>query len=370
MGQNISQGRKRCVFPLAILTPIKSGPSQAISRRQGSHFKNVQRTYENIKVDIPNRTTSIQRLSHKASKRSINSAFSDPKDSESMKSVSEVSVEHNLILPEISDTKLFEKHTTTIYSRQNSQLLKTINEIYKDSNGKIEKLVSTTYDDNGFETERFELIQDAAIAHAKRLQEVQEQHTKISQAKYLKTTVTLTKLIKRRINRITITVYKAKDASIRRVVSCTRDDKGHVISNSNYETADAVSYLLETFGSVISEEDAEYTAVEAGTMEYKILESIKPNCPTEVKEDGVFQDIVEDTETAMYYIREINVKIDSVKDTLVRKVTTVYKTLQDRRIFKVLSSTLNFEGVTISSQEIEGEEAERFVSSGLTITNP
>ena len=326
--------------------------------------------YADIKVEIPNRTTSIQRLSHKASRRSLNSAFSSPDDSESLKSVSEVSVERNVILPEISESKLFDKYTTTIYSRQNSKILKTITETFKNSEGNIEKLVSTTFDDSGNQMEKFELIDEAAVAHAKRLEEVQEQHKKISHAKYLKTTVTLTKLYKKRVVRITITVYKGKDASVRRVVSCSRDDKGHVISNSNFETAEAVSYLLETFGSVITEEDADYIAVEPGTMEYKILESIKPNPPTEINENGVYEDIVEDTETAMYYIREINVKIDSVKDQIVRQVTTIYKTMQDRRIFKVLSSTLNFEGVTISSQEIEGEEAERFVFNGYTITNP
>ena len=373
LGQNISQGRKRCVFPLAILTPIKSGPSQAIVKRQGSHFKNVQRAYLDVKVDIPARTTSIQRLSHKNSRRSIGSAFSNDSskaDNDSLKSVSETSVEHNILMPEISDTELFDKHTTTIYSRQNATLLKTNTEVFKSSDGKIQKLVSTTYDDSGAEVENFELYGEAAAAHEKRLKDIQAQHNMILKAKYLKTTVTVTKLHKKRIVRITITVYKAKDASVRRVVSCSRDDKGNVISNSNFETSDAVSYLLETFGSIVTEDDAEYTAVEPGTMEYKILESIKPNAPTLAKEDGIFEDIVEDTETNMYFIREINVRLDSVKDQIVRNVTTVYKTIQDRRIFRVLSSTLNFDGVPLSSQEIEGEDAERFVANGFVISNP
>lgn len=39
-GQNISRGRKRCFFPLVILKPITSGPSQAV-RKNGALFKTV-----------------------------------------------------------------------------------------------------------------------------------------------------------------------------------------------------------------------------------------------------------------------------------------------------------------------------------------
>jgi hypothetical protein len=43
-GQNISQGRKRCYFPLAIVTTIKSGPSQAVRRRDYTFRERVDLT--------------------------------------------------------------------------------------------------------------------------------------------------------------------------------------------------------------------------------------------------------------------------------------------------------------------------------------
>jgi hypothetical protein len=62
-GQNISQRRKRCVFPLAILKPITSGPSQAVRRGRGNVFRASQRDSSDDKaIEIPKRSKSIRRL--------------------------------------------------------------------------------------------------------------------------------------------------------------------------------------------------------------------------------------------------------------------------------------------------------------------
>jgi hypothetical protein len=62
-GQNISQRRKRCVFPLAVLKPITSGPSQAVRRGRGNVLRvNRQETDVKQQIEIPKRTKSIRRL--------------------------------------------------------------------------------------------------------------------------------------------------------------------------------------------------------------------------------------------------------------------------------------------------------------------
>jgi hypothetical protein len=62
-GQNISQRRKRCVFPLAVLKPITSGPSQAVRRGRGNILRvNRQETDVKQEITIPKRTKSIRRL--------------------------------------------------------------------------------------------------------------------------------------------------------------------------------------------------------------------------------------------------------------------------------------------------------------------
>ncbi|KAJ3312815.1 hypothetical protein HDV04_002625 [Boothiomyces sp. JEL0838] len=63
-GQNISQGRKRCIFPLAILTPIKSGPSQNVRKGKGMMWQGQANANTEVKdtVVYHERTISLRRL--------------------------------------------------------------------------------------------------------------------------------------------------------------------------------------------------------------------------------------------------------------------------------------------------------------------
>ena len=65
--QNVSQARKRCILPLAILTPITTGPTQIVSKR-GLRLNRNSFSFEDS-GKLPTRTTSVQRLSGNADHR-------------------------------------------------------------------------------------------------------------------------------------------------------------------------------------------------------------------------------------------------------------------------------------------------------------
>ena len=60
-GQNISQGRKRCLFPMVLVTPITSGPSQRVIRGQ-SRWVSQEET-KAVHARIPIRTLSLSKSS-------------------------------------------------------------------------------------------------------------------------------------------------------------------------------------------------------------------------------------------------------------------------------------------------------------------
>ncbi|KAJ3272648.1 hypothetical protein HDV01_005395 [Terramyces sp. JEL0728] len=66
-GQNISQGRKRCIFPLAILTPIKSGPTQNVRKGKGIVWQGQANSSAQVKENAvyQERTISLRRLGGK-----------------------------------------------------------------------------------------------------------------------------------------------------------------------------------------------------------------------------------------------------------------------------------------------------------------
>jgi hypothetical protein len=368
-GQNISQGRKRCIFPLAILTPITSGPSQAVSRRKITSFRNRgdSDSVQDANVRIPDRTTSIQRLSTRSSKRSLNGPFSTSSkstssgESETMKSVFEETVEEDVEVPDLDPSKKYKVITRTIYGRQRSRLIKTVVVLFKNAQGFAEKVLSTTFDDAGNKTEDLELFGNSALAFVQNLEKADIDGQKISVAKYLKTTAVITKIVKKRVVKITATVYKAKDATVLRVTATTRDELGNVIKNQTYETYEAIHFLLETFGSILTENETEYVAVEQDSKEFELLENIVIQTPGKARTVGPIQDIVEDDETVMKYVRIIKVTIERIAGQVVRRVVTVCKTMEEERVFKVVLSTLDSYGVPIDYQELEGEEAATFV---------
>ncbi|KAI8907900.1 hypothetical protein EDD86DRAFT_45981 [Gorgonomyces haynaldii] len=77
-GQNISQGRKRCIFPMAVVTPIKSGPSQTVVRGNRWQGQSTPETNPLASTKIPQRTTSIRRrIKKKTSTATISTSASD-----------------------------------------------------------------------------------------------------------------------------------------------------------------------------------------------------------------------------------------------------------------------------------------------------
>ncbi|KAJ3324615.1 Cytoplasmic GTPase/eEF2-like protein (ribosomal biogenesis) [Boothiomyces sp. JEL0866] len=76
-GQNISQGRKRCIFPLAILTPIKSGPSQNVRKGKGMMWQGQTSTNTEVKENVvyEERSISLRRLRGKNRSRTITLAL-------------------------------------------------------------------------------------------------------------------------------------------------------------------------------------------------------------------------------------------------------------------------------------------------------
>ncbi|KAJ3358683.1 hypothetical protein HDU91_005148 [Kappamyces sp. JEL0680] len=64
-GQNISQSRKRGVFPLALVKPITSGPTQAVRRGKNAVFRGAENsTFQIGDLTLVPRTISLKRLQH------------------------------------------------------------------------------------------------------------------------------------------------------------------------------------------------------------------------------------------------------------------------------------------------------------------
>jgi hypothetical protein len=140
-GQNISQNRKRCIFPLAILTPITSGPSQAVRARgdKGKEFKEKDDDFiTGVEGDIPKRVTSIQRVSNRDS-----GALGPP-------GVEEI-VDENIQgkdVPGLDHTKTYTRVTRTVFTKEDIGFVKTVVMIYK-HNKNIELANKTSYNDSG-----------------------------------------------------------------------------------------------------------------------------------------------------------------------------------------------------------------------------
>jgi hypothetical protein len=132
-GQNISQGRKRCIFPLTVLTPITSGPSQAVGAN-GAKFRTKKDSFVNIDdVEIPDRGVSRKRQSNRVT------AYLSNEFGLSATPEIEEQREGNLV-----------KIIRTDYIRSNGNLVKTETVILK-VDDKVETVFKTSYDHNGDE---------------------------------------------------------------------------------------------------------------------------------------------------------------------------------------------------------------------------
>lgn len=68
-GQNMSQGRKRGFFPLSILTPIKSGPSQTVIKADNKQFLSNITSPETYQDQVRKPVAITARVESKTAKR-------------------------------------------------------------------------------------------------------------------------------------------------------------------------------------------------------------------------------------------------------------------------------------------------------------
>jgi hypothetical protein len=154
-GQNISQGRKRGILPLAVLTPITTGPSQVLTSRG---FRNKVNSFNYELGKIPPRDTSLHRLS----KSSLGSGRNSGDKGRKKKPFGLSSKPDIISETVIISNKKYEKTSEILYTQQNKRFIKNVTEVLRDEYGVVQRVVLMRFNDSQEIIDQKQMVGDDA----------------------------------------------------------------------------------------------------------------------------------------------------------------------------------------------------------------